>query len=186
MKKYNEKPLQHGAKIDGDTSTLRMAPEEIEEDYLDAGDEEGAGEASFEMQRYAAKAAAKNKAIATKAKEKVAKATKTIDSHRTSPGARGRMKNASSQADARRCQKTGEKSNKRHKPSSPGPQGAGAAREEQPGAPRNSQGGPGAGKAKETQQPRWSRSSKACPGAAREAQEQPGRSRSMPRRPKSS
>ena len=49
-----------------------MAPEEIEEDYLDAGDEEGAGEASFEMQRYAAKAAAKNKAVATKAKEKVA------------------------------------------------------------------------------------------------------------------
>ena len=54
-----KKPLKHGAKLEGGTSTLAMAPEEIEEDYLDAGDEEGAGEASFEMQRYAAKAAAK-------------------------------------------------------------------------------------------------------------------------------
>ena len=61
VEEYNEKPLKHGAKLEGGTSTLRMAPEEIEEDYLDAGDEEGAGEASFEMQRYAAKAASKNR-----------------------------------------------------------------------------------------------------------------------------
>ena len=46
VEEYNEKPLKHGAKLEGGTSTLRMAPEEIEEDSLDAGDEEGAGEAS--------------------------------------------------------------------------------------------------------------------------------------------
>ena len=57
-----------------------MGPEEMEEDYLDAGDEEGAGEASFEMQRYAAKAATKNQDIAAKAIAKV---------HKAGPSARG-------------------------------------------------------------------------------------------------
>ena len=33
VEEYNEKPVKYGAKVNGGRSTLKMAPEEIEQDY---------------------------------------------------------------------------------------------------------------------------------------------------------